>query len=118
MMGATVSAVKRWGENNQREHCRHDALQGRVPPARRWDRIVAAASLNTCRETTSGSVRVNAGNRLQLTGNPKTRWLLRVDSLGARLAPPALPALSTVPLAAASSVRMLLVRQSASEESV
>jgi len=58
------------------------------------------------------------GNRQLPKGNPKTRSLLRVDSPGVKRAPPALPALSNVPLAAVSSVRMLLVRQSASEESV
>lgn len=58
------------------------------------------------------------GNRQLSKGNPKTRSLLRVDSLKPQLESPVIPALSIVPLAAVSSVRVLHVHQSASEESV
>jgi hypothetical protein len=59
-----------------------------------------------------------AGNRRLLKGNPKTRLLLRVGSLGAKPALPPVPVFSTVPLAAVSSVRMLFVHQSGSGESL
>jgi hypothetical protein len=77
-----------------------------------------ARSTYKCRETTCRFSRAEAGNRRLLKRNPKTRSLLRVDSLGLKPASPAAPVMSIVPLAAVRLVRTLLAYQSASEESV
>jgi len=77
-----------------------------------------ARSTYKCRETTCRFSQAESGNRRPLRGNPKTRSLLRVDSLGLKPASPAAPVMSIVPLAAVRLVRTLLAYQSASEESV
>jgi hypothetical protein len=81
--------------------------------------IIAAVPGSGRRLKTMGALdQPEPGNRQPLAGNPKTRSVLRIGSLGARLAFPAMPVMSIVSLAAVHSVRMLLVRQSASEESL
>jgi hypothetical protein len=89
------------------------------PRVRRNDLInPVARSTHKCHETTRRFSQAEPGNRRLLIGNPKTRSLLRVDSLGLKPASPAAPVMSIVPLAAVRSVRTLLAYQSASEESV
>lgn len=70
------------------------------------------------RDANGGLTEPEPGNRQLPKGNPKTRSLLRVDILEPHPESPVIPVMSIVPLAAGSSVRMLLVHQSASEESV
>jgi hypothetical protein len=77
-----------------------------------------ARSTHKCRETTCRFSQTEPGNRRLLMGNPKTRSLLRVDSLGLKPASPAAPVMSIVPLATVRLIRTLLAHQSASEESV